>query len=592
VDKSVYITLKEVWDCLPTRRHQQFGLLIFLTLLSSIAEIVSLGAVVPFIAAITDPDKVFAYPLVSYLAEFLEITSGAELVVPLTIAFAVAAVVSGMFRLLVLWATIQLGNRCGADISVDIYSRTLFQPYAVHIARSSSEIVSGITQKVGTVTSVLISVVMFFTSLSLFFAIIGTLIAFNPMVALWATGSFGLLYFLIGYTTRSRLSTNSLTIAQQQNKVVKSIQEGLGSIRDVLLDSTQNVYISTYSKSVDKLRLGNSENAFISQFPRYAMESLGLVLIGIFVLFLNNSGIGITGALPLLGMLALGAQRLLPIIQQIYGNWSVLIGSHNALIDVLELLEQPLPSQDNTSLVEGLTLKESICFKDVSFKYSENLPWVFEELNLTIPKGSRVGIIGTTGGGKSTLVDILMGLLQANKGDVLIDRQNIKSDVLRASWQRTIAHVPQSIYLADSTITQNIAFGVPSEQIDIDRVKLAAKQAKLANFIENGPEGYNAIVGERGVRLSGGQRQRIGIARALYKNANVLIFDEATSALDDRTELDIMQTIDSLSRDFTMIIIAHRITTLKNCDIIFNLKDGIAKQHTYHQIINANEGLL
>ena len=546
----------------------------------------------PFIAAITDPDKVFAYPLVSYLAEFLEITSGAELVVPLTIAFAVAAVVSGMFRLLVLWATIQLGNRCGADISVDIYSRTLFQPYAVHIARSSSEIVSGITQKVGTVTSVLISVVMFFTSLSLFFAIIGTLIAFNPMVALWATGSFGLLYFLIGYTTRSRLSTNSLTIAQQQNKVVKSIQEGLGSIRDVLLDSTQNVYISTYSKSVDKLRLGNSENAFISQFPRYAMESLGLVLIGIFVLVLNNSGSGITGALPLLGMLALGAQRLLPIIQQIYGNWSVLIGSHNALIDVLELLEQPLPSQDNTSLVEGLTLKESICFKDVSFKYSENLPWVFEELNLTIPKGSRVGIIGTTGGGKSTLVDILMGLLQANKGDVLIDRQNIKSDVLRASWQRTIAHVPQSIYLADSTITQNIAFGVPSEQIDIDRVKLAAKQAKLANFIENGPEGYNAIVGERGVRLSGGQRQRIGIARALYKNANVLIFDEATSALDDRTELDIMQTIDSLSRDFTMIIIAHRITTLKNCDIIFNLKDGIAKQHTYHQIINANEGLL
>ncbi|MDC0990296.1 ABC transporter ATP-binding protein [Gammaproteobacteria bacterium] len=592
MDKSVYITLKKVWDCLPTRRHQQFGLLIFLTLLSSIAEIVSLGAVVPFIAAITDPDKVFAYPLVSYLAEFLEITSGAELVVPLTIAFAVAAVVSGMFRLLVLWATIQLGNRCGADISVDIYSRTLFQPYAVHIARSSSEIVSGITQKVGTVTSVLISVVMFFTSLSLFFAIIGTLIAFNPMVALWATGSFGFLYFLIGYTTRSRLSTNSLTIAQQQNKVVKSIQEGLGSIRDVLLDSTQNVYISTYSKSVDKLRLGNSENAFISQFPRYAMESLGLVLIGIFVLVLNNSGSGITGALPLLGILALGAQRLLPIIQQIYGNWSVLIGSHNALIDVLELLEQPLPSQDNTSLVEGLTLKESICFKDVSFKYSENLPWVFEGLNLAIPKGSRVGIIGTTGGGKSTLVDILMGLLQANKGDVLIDRQNIKSDVLRASWQRTIAHVPQSIYLADSTITQNIAFGVPSEQIDIDRVKLAAKQAKLANFIENGPEGYNAIVGERGVRLSGGQRQRIGIARALYKNANVLIFDEATSALDDRTELDIMQTIDSLSRDFTMIIIAHRITTLKNCDIIFNLKDGIAKQHTYHQIINANEGLL
>lgn len=584
--QSSLITLKGLWKCLSSRRHWQFGLLVFLTLLSSLAEIISLGAIVPFIAAITEPDKVLAYPMVSYLAEFMGIVDGTELVIPLSITFASAAIISGAFRLLVLWFTIRLGNGCGADISVDIYSRTLFQPYSVHISRSSSEIVSGITQKVSIVTSVLISVVMFFTSLILFCSIIGTLIAFNPMAAITALATFGFLYVVIGLITRTRLSDNSEIIALQQNMVVKSIQEGLGSIRDVLLDGTQKVYISGYRKSVDKLRQSNTENSFISQFPRYAMESLGLVLIAIFVILLNSKHGSITGALPLIGMLALGAQRLLPLIQQIYGNWSVLIGSRNAMIDVLELLQQPIPQQDEINNKEQLTFQESICLKNVSFKYGKNLSWVFQDIDINIPKGSRVGIIGKTGCGKSTLVDILMGLLKPTTGGIFIDGKNINKPALLNSWQRSVAHVPQSIYLSDSTIAQNIAFGVPIDQIDIERVKFAAKQAQLDDFIENGPEGYNAFVGERGVRLSGGQRQRIGIARALYKHANLLIFDEATSALDDKTESDVMQTIGGLSKDFTMIIIAHRLSTLRDCDIIIKLEYGCIKQYTYSQIID------
>ena len=591
MDKSIYRTLKKLWCCLPARRHRQFALLVVLTIFSSFAEIVSLGSIVPFIAVITQPDTVFVYPLVSHFAEALGVTNGTELILPLAIAFAAAAVISGLFRLLVLWATIRLGNDCGADVAIDIYSRTLFQPYAVHIARSSSEIVSGITQKVGIVTGVLISVVMFSTSLFLFFAILGTLVAFNPMVALMAVSSFGSLYVFIGWLTRARLMANSGIIAQQQSQVVKSIQEGLGSIRDVLLDGTQYVYINNYKQAVDKLRRGNTENSFISQFPRYAMESLGLVLIAGFVLILNNSAVGISDYLPLLAMLALGAQRLLPLIQQLYGNWSAVVGNNSALLDVLDLLEQPFPEQANMHLIERLKLKESICLKNVSFQYNKTSPRIFDTLNLSISKGSRVGIIGTTGCGKSTLVDLLMGLIDPLDGAVFVDGQEIKGDVLRASWQRTIAHVPQSIYLADATVAENIAFGVPAERIDLDRVRLAAGQAQLADFIENGPEGYNAIVGERGVRLSGGQRQRIGIARALYKHANVLIFDEATSALDDRTERHIMHTIDRLSRDYTMIIIAHRLSTLKNCDIIFKLSGGIATQHTYDQIVDIKKSL-
>jgi len=587
MSNSTYESLKKVWNHLSKRRHRQFQYLVILTLLSSIAEIVSLGSILPFIAAITSPDDVLNYPLVSFLANYLDIKNGNDLVIPLSITFALAAFLSGAFRLLVLWGTVRLGNGCGADLSVNIFSKTLHQPYEVHIARSSSEIVSGITQKIGAVTGVLISVVTFFTSLGLFLTIMITLIVYNPIVALIASCTFGTLYLLIGFSTSKRLLKNSSIIALQQNHVIKAIQEALGSIRDVLLDGTQNVYIKNYRDSVDKLRRSNVENSFISQFPRYAMESFALILVAILVVILYATYEDMSGTLPLLGMVALGAQRVLPLIQQIYGNWSVLVSSHKALVDVLILLEQSLPLEDSYKITNKLAFTKSICFKNVGFRYSDNSPLIFEDLNLNISKGSRIGLIGKTGCGKSTLVDLLLGLLQPKTGHIFIDGQTISSHQNLAAWQKKLAHVPQSIFLTDESISQNIAFGVPFEEIDIARVKLAAEQAQLSSFIENWNEGYDAIVGERGVRLSGGQKQRIGIARALYKYAEVLIFDEATSALDNETEKDIMKTIDALSRDLTMIIIAHRLTTLKNCDTIIKLHDGMIKQYSYDEIINA-----
>ena len=214
-----------------------------------------------------------------------------------------------------------------------------------------------------------------------------------------------------------------------------------------------------------------------------------------------------------------------------------------------------------------------------------------DDINLNIPKGTKIGFIGSTGSGKSTIIDILMGLLEPTEGKILVDGQPLNHELYRA-WQSTIAHVPQSIFLADTTISGNIAFGIPTKQIDYDRVKLAAKQARLAEFIESRPEGYNAIVGERGVRLSGGQRQRIGIARALYKQASVLVFDEATSALDNDTEQSVMQAIDGLSYDMTIFIVAHRLTTLKNCDFIVQLESGkISNKYTYEQLINLNNAI-
>ncbi len=298
-----------------------------------------------------------------------------------------------------------------------------------------------------------------------------------------------------------------------------------------------------------------------------------MALISIFVLALSYRPGGMNDALPVLGMLALGAQRLLPLMQQLYGNWSVVTGNKAAMLDVLDLLDQKLPTSANQPSPLPLLFSEAIIFDNIRFQYEINGPWVLNGIDLVIPKGSRAGFIGSTGSGKSTALDLLMGLLEPTEGRIQVDGQTISHEHQRA-WQRSIASVPQNIFLTDSTITENIAFGIPVDQIDIERVLQAAEQARIAEFIENCPKGYNTIVGERGVRLSGGQRQRIGIARALYKKASVLIFDEATSALDSETEDAVMQAIEGLSKNLTILIIAHRISTLKNCDFIIKLDNG------------------
>lgn len=591
MDQSIIKMLKSLWRSLPVRRHRQFKLLGVLTILTACFEVISLGAVLPFIAVITQPDKVMEYSIVSYFAEAFGIKNSDELIFPLSIVFAVAAVIAGGLRLSLLWGTTQLSNRSGADLSIDLYSRTLYQPYAVHISRSSSQIISGVTQKVGVATGVLNSVVIFITSLFLFLSILSTLIAVDPVIAVSSALIFGLSYAVIGLLTRRRLKANSVIIAREQSLVIKSLQEGLGSIRDVLLDGTQNVYIHIYRKSINKIRQGSSQNIFINQFPRYMMESLGLVSIAAFVLFLDRSGREASESLALLAVLALGAQRLLPIAQQLYGNWSNIAGNQAAIADVVALLEQPLPEEIDMSSIEPIVLKKNICFRDVGFRYDRNGPWVLNNINLTIPKGHRIGVIGSTGGGKSTLLDLLMGLLNTSDGDIYIDGAKISSEINRSSWQRSIAHVPQNIYLVDATIAENIACGIPYNEIDLNRVREVAEYAQIAKFIENQPEEYDAFVGERGVRLSGGQRQRIGIARALYKNASVLVFDEATSALDNETEYAIMETINRLSKDLTMLIIAHRLTSLKNCNQIIELKLGaVSRIGSYQDLIGDDVG--
>ena len=588
---SILALLRSLFRHISRRRRYQFMLLLGLTLISSIAEVVSLGAVVPFIGILTQPESVFDAPLMSGIIHSLGIVSADELVLPLTIAFALAAVIAGGLRLLLLWVSIRLANATGADLGVEVYRRTLYQSYSVHVARNSSEIISGITQKVGIATSLLASVVTVFTSTVLFFAILITLLVIDPVVASIAVTSFGFCYGIIALLTRRRLRNNSQCIARQQTQVVNVLQEGLGAIRDILLDGTQNIYGENYKKSVQQLLRATGENQYITLAPRFVMEALGVVLIGVFAYVLGNQQGGIGSALPILGALALAAQRLLPLLQQLYGNWSFVAGSQAVLIDVLNLLEQPLPENALQPLPAPLEFQDSIRFEDVCFRYVHSGPWVLSGIDLTIPKGARIGFVGSTGSGKSTALDLLMALLEPTQGSISVDGIPVSGKHQRA-WQRTIAHVPQSIYLADASIAENVAFGIPPDKIDMDRVRQAASQAHISEFIEGHPEAYDAIVGERGVRISGGQRQRIGIARALYKDASVLIFDEATSALDTETEREVMHAIESLNRELTILIIAHRLTTLKHCDSIVQLELGqIVTQGPYENFVNSNQSV-
>jgi ATP-binding cassette, subfamily B, bacterial PglK len=580
--------LKRLWQQLSRRRKKQFIAVAVLVVISGLAEVVSLGAVLPFLAVLTSPERVLKYPLVQHLMYMGGVTSSRELVLFLAIAFALTAVVAGALRMLVLWTAIRTAFATGADFSCEVYRRTLYQPYQTHIMRNSSELISGITGKVADTIIIVNQLMTLLNCLVLLPLITLALFVIDARVAGLATLGFGGGYALITWMTRRRLWSNSQRIDFEHTQVVKALQEGMGGIRDVLLDGTQSVYCESYSGADHALRRAMGNNLFIGYSPRFAMEALGMVLIAALALGISRTAGGIETTLPVLGTLALGAQRLLPVLQQGYSAWATIVGMQMSLATTMDLLEQPLPTNALAPAPIPLRLKYDIRFNAVRFRYSEDGPWVLDDFNLTIRKGERVGFVGSTGSGKSTALDLLMGLLMPVEGDVLVDGEPVMGDRIRA-WQRSIAHVPQSIFLADASLAENIAFGVRREAIDMERVRQAAHQAQIADFIEGRSDGYDAWVGERGIRLSGGQRQRIGIARALYKRATVLIFDEATSALDNATEQSVMDAIDGLDRDLTIVLIAHRLTTVRRCDVIAELAHGrVVAQGTYDQLIEAS----
>ncbi len=579
--------IRALWPILSSVRKRQFKILIPLMLVSAITEVMSLGALLPFLGLIADPDRLFESAYIQPLIAYFGLTTPRQLLGPVTLIFLLAVIVTGAVRLVLLWHTTQFSFLAASDLSIEIYRRTLLQPYETHLNRNSSIVVAGVTTNTSHITHhVLMPVLNIITAFLVVTAILGLILIVNPFIATLSFGGFGLIYLAVVLFTRAKLKRNSLDVVTSTNKIFKNIQEGLAGIRDIVLDQTQKAHVQAYAKLDHRLRRAQASNQFLGLFPRYGVETIGLLLITLTVYLMLHSDDSASSVVPLIGVLALGAQRLMPVMQQAYNGWSAINSEQSTLEQVISLLNQPTEKLDGTNTGDPLLFNDSVRLMGVSFSYKSNKP-ILSDVDLDIKKGSCIGIIGETGSGKSTLLDLLMGLIEPTKGSLVIDGQVIDSHNC-GKWYKYVAHVPQSIFIADATIAENVAFGKTFDEIDFRQLEQAILQAQLKDFVEDLSEGYHTMVGERGVRLSGGQRQRLGIARALYKKAELIIFDEATSALDSDTESKVIEAISSRERGVTKIMVAHRITSLRFCDTILKVeRSRVVRLGSYVQMLDS-----
>ena len=582
--------LIRLWSFLGKKDKLKFVFLLTLIILASFAEVISIGAVIPFLGAMTSPEATLEIPSIKLLLSFLGVSETNNILTVFTIIFIVAASFSGFMRLYLLWFQTRLGHSVGASIGIEMFRRTLFQPYQSHVKVNSSEIIAGITHKANVVVEIiLLPLFAILGSTFILLSILCVLILINPFIAIFSFSGFGLIYLLVIKITQKNLLKDGDRISLERVRILKLLQEGLGGIRDVLLGGLQMIFVQNFEKSEVSMRKAYARINILSQSPRYLIESLGMILIACMAFYLASQDQGLTPAIPLLGAFVLGAQRLLPLLQQGYNGWQTMQGGKAQFHDAMDLLDQPLPNylleKDSSKIV--ISFDKKIELKNISFRYEEDSKDVLKNVSLKLYKGQKIGFIGTTGCGKSTLLDIIMGLLSPSKGDLIVDDIVITNEKHRF-WHKNIAHVPQSIFLTDATIKENIAFGVPPKIINMDQVRSAAEYAQISEVIDSLDMKYESKVGERGIKLSGGQRQRIGLARAIYKMANIIVLDEATSALDSKTEELVINDIGKLPNNPTIIMVAHRISTLEQCDVIYTLENGSIKSaSTFDELQNS-----
>jgi len=558
------------------RRLQLMGVLA-LMLAGAVAEVFTLGAIVPFLGLLVNPSMVDQHPLLALALDAVAPWVGGSRLAAASLAFAVFAMLAAALRLTLNWASLKFVFAVGADFSEAIYSRLLQQPYSYHTQRNSSETLSAV-EKVGTmVMGLMAPLLQAGIATVMVAAIFSAMLWVNPKVALGAGLVFGGLYFAISNWAKKQLRINGQVIADSGTAKIKALQEGLGAVRDVIIDGNHAVYTQKFAHADRAQRLAQAHNLVLAGSPKYVVEGIGMVLFVGLALWLASAPGGVAQAVPTLGALALGAQRLLPYMQNIYNGVTSSRSSMVATEEVLALLNLTVPNPSVAEPVNSLAVAPGTAhpvleLRDVSFSYQSSGPVVLQGICMQISCGARVGFVGVTGSGKSTLIDLILGLLPPSSGKMLVDGQILGPHNLRA-WQSRIAHVPQAIFLTDSSIAENIALGVPRDQINMARLHQALEQAQMTDVVRQLPQGLDTRVGERGVQLSGGQRQRIGIARALYKRADVLVLDEATSALDSETEGKVMKAIYKLNPHMVVFMIAHRTSTLQKCEYLYEIAD-------------------
>jgi ATP-binding cassette subfamily B protein len=583
----MWTSLKQLYGFMAKERRRQFYFVLALMIAGAFAELATIGAVLPFLTLLAGPEHLAAFPILDRFFQAVHAASPIERLTAVSGLFMAVAILAGLIRLQLAWSSQSFVFKLGHELSVGIQRRVLLQPYEFHLRWNSSNLFSALEKVQVLVFELLLPLMQALTGLFISTFVVAGLLYIDPFTAVVATAAFAAIYLGITATTRKRLRRNSEILGPTYDERVKIIQESLGGIRDVIIDGSQALYLEAFRNIDLRLNDARTNTVFIGAAPRFVIESLGMVLIAMVAVVISNREGGLVGALPILGALALGAQRLLPLLQQVYNGWTIAAGNRSTIVDVLDLLRLPVADSPVT-VVEPLPFRDRISLKQLGYSYANRRARTIDRVSFEIPHGSITALIGTTGSGKSTLADLIMGLLDPDEGEITIDGNRLDGET-RQRWWRSIAHVPQSIFLADTSIARNIAFSDPGEPIDMDRAVAAASAAQLHEFVETLPDGYETVIGERGIRLSGGQRQRLGLARAIYKTVPVLILDEATSALDDQTEAAVMRSLESLVRNEgrTILMIAHRLSTVARCDRVVRLEKGrVTSIGSYSEVVD------
>ncbi len=574
-DLSLLTSFELLWKLskfFSRRRKKQLMISFFSVILAGIAEISSLSIALPFITILTDKERILKVSFISNLVKSFNIDPS-QLLSIVFVLLIIVVVLSTIIRLFNLWLIHKVVQAIGNDLSTEAFKRTLYQPYEFHLQSDTSKNISSLERSIDGVIVAIESSLLAFTGVFVIACIIITLLKIDYIVTVSIFTVFLLAYLLISKYSKNLLIGNSkYTVANQPQKL-KVVQEGIGGIREIILDNTQDYFVKLFSNIDRDIKKRVAQNIFVASSPRYLIESICVILICSLAYIIYSKDYSNFNSIAILGTFALGAQKLLPNMQTAYRCWISINNKKYEIIDILKILNLDIPKAIKSK--KNIEFTSKLCLQNISFSHYNSEKKLFNNLNLSIKAGEILGIIGSTGSGKSTLVDVVMGLIKPQKGELLVDDINLyknKHDL--SCWRSSISHVPQNIFLTDRSFIENIAFGIPRNEVDLNLVRAAAKKACIDEFISSTKNGYETFIGERGIRISGGQRQRIGIARALYKKTKLLIFDEATSSLDNDTEDQVMETIYDLDKNLTIIIIAHRLRTVRQCDRILKLKNG------------------
>lgn len=586
-------SLKKLLDLLTPTERKRAALLLGMILVMAIFDMLGVASIMPFMAVLANPQLVETNTALNAAfksASMLGMTSAQSFLFALGFLVFVLLVVSLSFKALTTYAQTRFALMSEFSIGKRLVEGYLRQPYSWFLNRHSADLGKTILSEVNQVIYFAVMPSMnLIAHTTVALALLILLVLIDPVLALTVGLVLGTAYITIFKISSSFMTRSGNASINSNQARFLAVNEAFGAVKEVKVGGLEQVYIQRYAEPAEIYAKQQTAVQVVSQLPRFALEAIAFGGMLLVMLYLLAQGGSFATALPVIALYALAGYRLMPALQHIYGAATQLRFA-GAALDALhkDLVSLPPASQNQGQGV--ISLKQAITLSNIHYSYPNSPVPTLKGITLKIPAKNTIGLVGSTGSGKTTMVDLILGLINAQQGSLEVDGNSINQNNLRA-WQGIIGYVPQQIYLADDTISANVALGVDKKYIDQNAVENAAKIANLHDFVVNDlPMGYSTAVGERGVRLSGGQRQRIGIARALYHNPQILILDEATSALDNLTEQAVMEAVHNLGHKLTIILIAHRLSTVKECDTIFMLEKGEIKgQGSFYELTQANE---